>query len=268
MSSMIFAFEKTNPLRWVNVAAGSQSSPSDTESSSRSLASSQASARRASVSGFFLVLEGAPSGLDFPELLELVLRFAVNAHFVDGEEVETRGVGEEGAGGSEGEVDLVITFARLEQGREGKRLEDVVFDSANSVQAPVALGDGLGELAFDRVGGFETGDDCGAERVADFLFFGSLDVDVRGDAVPVCVEAGDVFAFGGAGAGGEFRVALVRCDLIFCRILFFLCRDSRSSSAAGGGNRGVWGSGWGRRVGCKMWQARGMAGVRIYLGWA
>jgi len=110
---------------------------------------------------FFFGFDGVTDGLDLDELLHILRHVAVDAPLVDGKELEARGVGDEGAG----------------------------------------VGDGLCELALDAFGGREAGYDAGAEFVAGFLFFGRPDVDVTGEAVPVCIHSGRPLPCLGTGPG-------------------------------------------------------------------
>src|SRR5580658_7334361 len=79
--------------------------------------------------------------------------------------------------------------------------EQVGFDGAAAVHAPVVLGDGLGELDFKGSFGSEAFDNGGAEFVVGFAVFVGHEGYLAGEAVAEGVLAHDFFGFFGFGAG-------------------------------------------------------------------
>ena len=116
----------------------------------------------------FLFTSGFSFGLEFAEQLEVALKIAVDALFVHGEKCELGGLGLERFGVGEREVD----FTALIGSAEG---EHVIFDGSDSVEAPTVFGDGLRELVFDRVFGFEAVDQFVAEGIVGFAIFAGHD---------------------------------------------------------------------------------------------
>ncbi len=89
-------------------------------------------------------------------------------------------------------------------GFEMSQAEHAVFDGTDSVDAPLIVGDGLGELALDRGLRVEAVDDFFGEGLVGVHVFGGEHDDARGEAMAQGVHAGTGFAFGSS-AGGSRR---------------------------------------------------------------
>ena len=128
--------------------------------------------------GFFhgLVVLGFALGLEFVQELHVALEVAVDALLVEGQEIEGRGLGQEGFGVGEGDPGFAA-FMAVTQG------EHVVLDCASPVETPTVLRDGVGELAFHGRFGGETVDEFVAEGVVGFAVLGWQEADVAGQAV-------------------------------------------------------------------------------------
>jgi hypothetical protein len=83
--------------------------------------------------------------------------------------------------------------------------------SAEAVQAPLGVDQGLDLLVFQFAGGFEIGEETLAEFHEGFHVFAGEDYDLGHEAMPEGVQAGALFAFFGARTGGELGI-LVVCD--------------------------------------------------------
>jgi hypothetical protein len=82
-----------------------------------------------------------------------------------------------------------------------------VFERAGAIEAPVVLGDGLGEVGFEGAEGGEFFADGVAVFLERGLIFRRVDDDLAGEAVAEGVQQRTFLAFFGTGAGGELRVA-------------------------------------------------------------
>jgi len=93
---------------------------------------------------------------------------------------------------------------------EGKRI-GFGFDGA--FDAPLRVDDVIGKHVFDGALRAEFASEIGLEFfVRRDVFTGEND-ELAGEAVANCVEGGGSLTFGGARAGGVFRILLIRCDL-------------------------------------------------------
>jgi hypothetical protein len=75
-----------------------------------------------------------------------------------------------------------------------------------AVEAPVVLGDELGEGGFESANGSERPADVVTVLLEGLLVFGSVDDDLAGEAVAEGVQGRASFAFFGARAGREMGV--------------------------------------------------------------
>src|SRR5271165_4043466 len=103
-----------------------------------------------------------------------------------------------GAGGSGAivwRVDLIFEI----DGAEG---EQGLLHSAEAVETPGAVGDGLDQLALHSGLGLEVVEEAAAEFVVGGAVFGGDDDGLAGEAVAEGVHAGALLALGGARAGG------------------------------------------------------------------
>ena len=90
--------------------------------------------------------------------------------------------------------------------------EDGVFEGSGAVEAPVVLGDGLGEGGFERPTGARD------SRMASQCFWkaawsSGVDNDLSGEAVAEGVQRRPFLAFFGAGAGGELGIVAIGGEL-------------------------------------------------------
>ena len=137
--------------------------------------------------GFALGLEGA-------ELIHILLERAVDARFVEGDVEDVFGAAHEGGGFAEEDVGLggagidLIFRVGVAEG------EDAVFDGADAIEAPVAVGDEVGELEFEGAVWAEAGDDGVAKGVESAAIVVGHDGDLAGEAVEEAVEADFSFA--------------------------------------------------------------------------
>jgi hypothetical protein len=159
--------------------------------------------------GFFesLLALGFSFGLEFVELLQISLQVAIDALLVDGQELELNGLGLEGSGIGQGDVD----FAALAFLAEG---EHVVLYGAGAVETPAIFGYGIGELVLQGRFGLEAVGELATERVVGFAIFGGQDVDLAGESVTEIVPAGVGFAFWGSWACRAQGVAAVGLELL------------------------------------------------------
>jgi addiction module HigA family antidote len=169
----------------------------------------------------------AAFGLELAQEGEVAVDVSIGSLHVKGHQLELVWVGGEDSGGGDGGVDFRMfgfDFCRFSGVAEG---EDVVFDRVGPVQAPVVVGDDLGELLFVGIGRVEAGDQAVAEVVHGGAVFIGHEADLSGEAVAECVEAGAFFAFGGGGSGGVLGVGPVRFYLfIGCHIGFLSTKRS------------------------------------------
>ena len=135
----------------------------------------------------FLAL-ALPFGLEFLELPAIFLDGAIDALLVQGEPLEVFGVIEEGLGPSERGVDFGVIHVYVTSLREVAEGEDVVFDGADTLQAPEVLCDEGCELEFERVLRPEAIDEILNEFVMRGAVFDGGDADLAGDAVAQSVH--------------------------------------------------------------------------------
>ena len=103
-----------------------------------------------------------------------------------------------------------VKFGRVFFVAEG---EEAGFEGAETVEAPLMVGKGLGELGFDGAFGLKVADEGAGEGEVLLQVFAGEDDDLGGEAVAECVEGGTFFTGVGAGAGGILRVAAIGGDL-------------------------------------------------------
>jgi hypothetical protein len=155
----------------------------------------------------------AALGLELFELAEGLLHRTVQTLFIDAEIDEGFRVVAEGPGGGESGVNLGMAEIDVARGFEMAHAEHAVFDGPNAVDAPLIVGDRLGELALDRGLRVEAGHDFPREFPVGVHVFRGEDDDARGEAVAQGVHAGAGFAWRGRGALGFFCVETVGCVL-------------------------------------------------------
>jgi hypothetical protein len=148
------------------------------------------------------------------ELGGVLFHGAADAIFVDCQEMKLVGVGHPGVGLGDGGVEFgVVGVLRGMFGLpEG---EDGVFQRAGAVEAPAVLGDGLGEIDFERAYGSQSFTDAVAVFVKSFPVFRGVDDDLAGESVAEGVEGGTLFTFDRTGAGGTLGVFAVGVELGF-----------------------------------------------------
>ncbi len=136
----------------------------------------------------------------------------MEALFVEGEQVDFFGGVEVGLGPGEGLVGerIVSEFAGVSFDAQG---EDIVFDGFDAVEAPVVVGDAVGELDFEEAFGVEFGEEGGVVLVVGIAVFFGQEGGLAGETVAEAVEAGPGFAGRGGGAGGVGGVFAVGEDL-------------------------------------------------------
>ena len=137
--------------------------------------------------------------LNFAEFGEVVAYVAVEAGFVEGIEIEL----------------LLVVDGDLEFVGGGEE-EEGLFDAADAVDAPVVVGDGLGEAEFEFGDRVEGGDDAFAVAGVVGLVFVGHEAHEAGESVFEAVEAGGGFAGFGTGAGGMGGVFAIGGGLLFC----------------------------------------------------
>lgn len=220
--------------------------------------------------GFLARILAGAGCLQVAELAQFGLHLAKEAHFVNGEQVETLRVVDESARRGEGGVEFAgvtlslrgafrATVAFLKPGVGG---EHIVFYDGDAIDAPLRFGDGMGELAFERAERVEFVGDFGDESVASLFLLIRHDVEVTGEAMLVSVEAGGGAALGGAGPGGELGVAAVGFNLLVGGHVEEVLSLSGIAWRTGK-NRGERGGGrWKFRPKTRV--MRGMAEVRIF----
>jgi len=148
---------------------------------------------------------GFARGLERSKLGRVLFDRAADALFVGGEELEVAGLFNPGAALGEGGIDFGVARSGVGVVLKAES-EDGVFEGAGAVEAPVVLGDGLGEGGFEGTDGGERLPDGVAVLLEGLPVFLGMDDDLASEAVAEGVERGTFFAFFGAGAGGELRV--------------------------------------------------------------
>ncbi|MDP8983269.1 MAG: hypothetical protein M3O35_22060 [Acidobacteriota bacterium] len=91
--------------------------------------------------------------------------------------------------------------------------EHAVFDGPDAIDAPLIVGDGLGELALHRGAGVEAVDQVLGEGLISIQILSGKHYDAGSEAVAQRVQAGSDLAGRGSGAGGFLRVEAIRCEL-------------------------------------------------------
>jgi hypothetical protein len=133
--------------------------------------------------GFVAGLKGLQQG-------EVLLDGAVDPLLVCCEELKLLRVPHENAGGSEGGIDLNVFEALFAAELVEAESEDVVFDGAETIQAPAVGGDALSKLDFHGSFGREVVNDrFGEYVVGDAIFFGHHG-DLTAQEVPERIEIG------------------------------------------------------------------------------
>jgi hypothetical protein len=122
-------------------------------------------------------------GLEFLELFAVFLEGAIDALLVQSEPLKVFGLIEEGLGSGERGVDFGVIHVYVSSLREVAEGEDVVFDGADTLQAPEVLRDEGCELEFERVLRPEAIDDFLNELIVRGAIFYGGDADLAGDAV-------------------------------------------------------------------------------------
>src|SRR6202000_1571912 len=146
-------------------------------------------------------------GLEAAELLQVSLHVAIDALPVDAQELEFAGVIEECPGVGEGDPDRIVLLVTTQR-------EYVGLEGTDTVETPAVLSDGVGELLFHGRFGIEAFNEPIDKGVVRFAIFGGEDRDLAGEPVTQVVSAGTGFAFDGFRAGGTYRVAAVRFELL------------------------------------------------------
>jgi hypothetical protein len=143
---------------------------------------------------------GFAPGLEGAELGHVLFHRTANATFIKREEMKLMGVGHPGAGLGEGGVEFRVTgvLRRVFGLAEG---EDGVFQGTGVVEAPAALGDGLGEVGFESAFGGEGFADAVTVFLEGFLVFRGVDDDLASESVAEGVERGTLSAFCGTRTG-------------------------------------------------------------------
>ena len=125
--------------------------------------------------------------LDFIQEFEVFLEGALEAALVEGEQVQILAAIEPGLGLGEGNGGFFVVAFHLVGLAEGDG-DDGVFDLGRAFDAPPAIGDGLGEVGFNRAFGGEVLHVSGAVLFVGLLVGGRTKADVACQAVPVSVQ--------------------------------------------------------------------------------
>ena len=102
-------------------------------------------------------------------------------------------------------MDLGAGTVEIACGFEVAHAEHAVFDGTDTVDAPLIVGDGLGELSFDRGLRVEAVYDFFGEGLVGVHVFGGEHDDARSEAMAERVHAGTGLAFRGSAGGGRRR---------------------------------------------------------------
>jgi len=130
-----------------------------------------------------LLTKAFPFGLKILELPAILFDGTVDALLIEGEPLEVFGLIEEGAGAGERGVDFGMVDVNVGGLGEVAEGQDVVFDGADTLQAPEVLRDEGCELEFERVLRPEAIDDFLNELIVRGAIFYGGDADLAGDAV-------------------------------------------------------------------------------------
>lgn len=114
---------------------------------------------------------------------------AVEALFLQVEIAELTLMSDERVGLDEGGAGEAFVEVRevVGDGFELGQSEDIGFERGDAVQAPVGIGDELGELIFECADGFEFAADGGGEVLVGLHVFGGEDDGSGGEAMLECV---------------------------------------------------------------------------------
>lgn len=158
--------------------------------------------------------------LQLAELVYVALHVAMDALFVEREEVQFAGVVEEGLGVGEGVADfaaIAVTWRaqwNLRRMRMTPEREDVVLHGADAVETPGVLGDRLRKLLFERRFGVEAGNEASAESIVSFAVLAGKDGHLTRQTVTKIVAAGAGFTLFASGTCGMEGVAAIRFELL------------------------------------------------------
>ena len=132
---------------------------------------------------FRLLDGGFASGLQRSEFGRVLFDGAAAARLIGGEELEAAALVVPGAAQGESGLGFGVGVAAgvgIHLEAEG---ENGIFAGAGAVEAPVVLGDGLGEGGFQSAEGFQIFADSFTVLLEGRLVFRSLDDDLAGEAV-------------------------------------------------------------------------------------
>jgi hypothetical protein len=135
------------------------------------------------------------------ELPESVFQGAVQALFADTEVDESLRVVAEGLGGGHYGVDFGMLRIEIAGSFRVSEAEHAVFDGPEAVDAPLVIGNGVGELAFEGCLGIEAVNDFAGELLVSGEVFGGEHDDACGDAMAAGIDFGTASAFIECGIG-------------------------------------------------------------------
>lgn len=168
---------------------------------------------------------GFAIGLQLAEQGEIALDVALDAVFVEGEELEILALGEPDAGLGEGRVHFFVAGggAIVAGEAEGK---DGAFDGGSALETPAVVGDGLHEVGLHGSDGGEGLVDAAAVFLIGRLVGGREDVDLTGQSVAVSVEGAGIAPVGVGFREHNFLVLTntTRAPRKICKLLVLLRR--------------------------------------------